>query len=449
MKMNLPNRRKTAAEDRKKQSRWRWASHAQKLLLFIITLTLITGCETIPTSSITPKPWKNEQQATEQYPHLTEDKPPAHIALLLPFDGVFADAGNAVRNGFLSAWFKDAKGAKRPRITIHNTMGANVQLVYKEAISAGAEFVIGPLDKPSVALLEELPQFPVPTLTLNNGKEASMQNNRNTVETLILTRIPAQNSPPPQIGATKAPLYQFTLSPEFEAGQAAQRARYDGHARAAILTPQTPWGQRMEHAFATAWEQLGGIIVDSRSFPAELKEISATVERLLKTDTDCILMAAFPREARQLQPQIKFHHMGNRPMPVYTTYHVFSGVVNPLLDEDINGIIFADMPWVLEQHSGNQSSLRNLVTSTWPESTSKYSRFYAFGIDAYRIIPYLPGLRFRNSPNFKGETGELSVDSQGHVNKQSLWAVMQRGKPVPDKNGPQYEQHKKSIERDG
>nr|VFK17752.1 MAG: hypothetical protein BECKLFY1418C_GA0070996_103516 [Candidatus Kentron sp. LFY] len=402
---------------------------------------------------------------------ITKDRPPPHIALLLPLDGVFAGAGNAVRDGFLSAWFKDARNAQRPKITIRNTTGANIQLLYDQVIDAGARFVVGPLDKPSVTLLEELPQFPAPILTLNHGKETPVQNHQNATGTLILTKtftnkIFAEKTTIPKTATAESPLYQFTLSPEFEAWQAAQRAWHDGHTRAATLTPRTPWGQRMKQTFEITWEQLGGAIIENRSFPSELKEISTTVQRLLKTDNamrnrksitkpsdarddehrdptdhdaiDCILMAAFPREARQLQPQIKFHHIGDQPIPVYATYHVFSGTVNPMLDEDLNGIIFADMPWVL-QNTENRATLRSLVTSTWPESSAKYSRFYAFGIDAYRIIPHLKRLRTRNFPNFMGETGELSVDNQRHVKRQSLWAIIRKGRPEPYKDNVRYD----------
>nr|VFK58470.1 MAG: hypothetical protein BECKTUN1418D_GA0071000_10833 [Candidatus Kentron sp. TUN] len=423
---------------------------------------------------------------------ITEDKPPTHIALLLPLDDIFAGAANAVRDGFLSAWFKDTKRIERPKITIRNTVGSNIQLVYNEVMEAGAEFVVGPLDKPSVALLEELPDFPIPILTLNHGKEIPTgdDGNDSAIGTLTLARTFIKGPVMRKVAANKLPLYQFTLSPESEAKQTAQRAWYDGHMRAAILTPRTPWGRRMEQTFVTTWEQLGGVVVERRAFPAELKEISATVERLLKTDEamarrksatkpsdepqesnielsdtdvdidpedelkqrlmdydaiDCIFMAAFPREARQLQPQIKFHYGIDVPIPVYATSHVFSGTANPTLDEDLDGITFGDMPWVLQRDPESKEALRNVVTSTWPESTRKYLRFYAFGIDAYRIIPYLKRLGTRNFPNFKGETGELSIDSKGHVNRQLLWAVMRRGKPMPDKNGKQYNRYRKDM----
>nr|VFJ45449.1 MAG: hypothetical protein BECKFM1743C_GA0114222_100251 [Candidatus Kentron sp. FM]VFJ61529.1 MAG: hypothetical protein BECKFM1743A_GA0114220_102862 [Candidatus Kentron sp. FM]VFK06749.1 MAG: hypothetical protein BECKFM1743B_GA0114221_100241 [Candidatus Kentron sp. FM] len=368
-----------------------------------------------------------ERFLLKEFMAIAQDEPPSHIALLLPLDGNFSGAAKAVHDGFLSAWLNDNEDIDRPVITIHNTVGADIQTLYNEVIDAGAEFVVGPLDKPSVTLLTKLSVLPKPTLTLNRATQTS--GDKSQAQTTL------------ESGAS---LYQFTLAPESEAEQVARRAWLDGHVRATILTPKTSWGRRMENTFTMTWKQLGGTIVDSQSFPNDnLEEISTIVQQLI-TNTghkqpvpgdddlghkamDCILMAAFPREARQLQPQLKFHHAGD--VTIYATSHIFSGSINPVLDQDINGIVFGDMPWVL-QNPEDETTLRNVVAATWPELAPKYVRYYAFGIDAYRIIPYLKGLRNRTFGSFKGETGELSVDSAGFVNRKLLWAHIHKGKPV-------------------
>ncbi|MBT8421384.1 MAG: penicillin-binding protein activator [Gammaproteobacteria bacterium] len=363
----------------------------------------------------------------EELAEIARDKLPVHIALLLPLDGNFSGVATAIHDGFLSAWLRDNEDADRPTITIHNTVGADIQTLYSEAIDAGAEFVVGPLDKPSVARLTKLPVLPQPTLTLNHAADG-----------ISGSELKAKTT-----SDASAPLYQFTLAPESEAKQIAERARLDGHTRAAILTPETQWGQRMEDAFTATWQQLGGAVVDSQGFSENLEEISTSVQQLVKNTghrepvsedddsahkgMDCILMAAFPREARQLLPQLKFHYAGD--VPIYASSHIFSGIVDPVLDQDIDDVVFGDMPWVL-QDSQDAATLRSAVMAAWPESAPKYLRYYALGIDAYRIIPRLKGLRTRNFESFKGETGELSVDSEGRVNRTLLWARIYRGKPV-------------------
>lgn len=358
---------------------------------------------------------------------------PAHIALLLPLDGDFAGAAKAIHDGFLVAWLKDNEDADRPLVTIRNTVGTDIEALYREVVDAGAEFVVGPLDKRAVARLERLPALRKPTLMLNHPVQSA----------------PGQSTNKQSTGRTRAgtsrvspvPSYQFTLDPESEAKQVAWRARRDGCVRAAILTPATGWGKRMETAFTSAWEPLGGTVVDSQAFPEKLEKISISVQKLLgdvehlksapeDAPMDCILMAAFPREARQVRPQLNFHHASE--IPVYATSHVFGGTVDPVLDQDINGIIFGDMPWVLEK-SGSGAELRNTVTATWPEFAPRYIRYYALGIDAYRIIPRLAGLRAGSFEEFQGKTGGLSVDGEGRVNRKLLWARMKRGRPVISK----------------
>ena len=173
-------------------------------------------------------------------------------------------------------------------------------------------------------------------------------------------------------------LYQFALSPEEEAEQVAERAWFDGHGRVAILAPQTAWGVRVADAFGVAWEQLGGRVVENQAYRTEDDEegqppdLSVPVELLLnldeseqrvqtlrkvlrrrvhfeprpRDDIDFVFMAGFPREARQLRPQFRFHNAAG--VPIYSTSHVFTGSPDAAADGDIDGITFGDMPWVLE-----------------------------------------------------------------------------------------------------
>nr|VFJ59878.1 MAG: hypothetical protein BECKDK2373C_GA0170839_107512 [Candidatus Kentron sp. DK] len=353
-----------------------------------------------------------------------QKKPPPHIALLLPLNGDFSGVARAIQDGFITAWLHDSGAADRPVVTIGNTVGADIGALYQEAIDAGAEFIVGPLDKPSVARLTELPALQKPVLALNHAENSAGK---------------ARGHP-----GSGAPLYQFTLDPEEEAAQAARRARSDGCIRAGVLTPETHWGQRMADSFTGQWREHGGTIADGQSFSDKPEEIAASVQKLLDNtererpqspsssvpreyDMDCILMAAFPREARQLQPQLNFYYAGD--VPIYATSHLFGGIVDPVSDQDIDGIIFGDMPWIL-RGSEDASVLRDRVMETWPEFAQKYLRYYALGIDAYRILPYLEGLRAGSFEDFQGQTGTLLVDGQGRVNRKLLWARIRKGVPV-------------------
>jgi len=143
--------------------------------------------------------------------HLMLDYP-HQVALLLPLSGSASGVGNAIRNGFLGAYFASASGLDdRQTIRIYDvTAEGGASAAYAEAVADGAQFVVGPLLKDSVVELANDILVPVPVLTLNY--------------------LPDDTLAPPG-------LYQFALAPEDEAAAAAGRAISDGHTRAVALVP--------------------------------------------------------------------------------------------------------------------------------------------------------------------------------------------------------------------
>src|SRR5690606_28896371 len=65
-----------------------------------------------------------------------------------------------------------------------------------------------------------------------------------------------------------------------------------------------------------------------------------------RQDVDFIFVGAFPREARLIRPQLRFHHAMD--VPVVATSHVFTGTANATADQDMDGVRFVDMPWLLD-----------------------------------------------------------------------------------------------------
>ncbi|MDH5368732.1 MAG: penicillin-binding protein activator, partial [Gammaproteobacteria bacterium] len=132
---------------------------------------------------------------------------PKNIALLLPLTGRFANPAKAIRDGLLAAYYAE-KNKEDITIRIYDTKGTpeNIDDIYEKAISNGAQFVIGPLNKASINKLAEQDDLSVPTLALNYIDPT--------------TTVPGE-------------LYQFGLSPEEEALQVAERTWLDGHVNAA------------------------------------------------------------------------------------------------------------------------------------------------------------------------------------------------------------------------
>lgn len=342
------------------------------------------------------------------------------IALLLPLSGQFAKQATAIRDGLLAAYYHQS-ASERPQLRIYDINAddpASVNARYQQALSDGAQFIIGPLNKSSVNQLATASELAVPTLALNYSEATS-------------TNVPH--------------LFQFGLAPEDEARQAAERAWLDGHINALAIVPEGPWGMRVLNAFQARWQQLGGNLLEAQSYSLTNKDFSTPISHLLdvdasqrriraiqaltglaikheprrRQDADFIFMLGQPVQARQLRPQLKFHRASD--LPVYSTSHVYSGKADPLADRDMNGAVFNDMPWLLGIHSRYQQ-LRQQLLQQFPDTDEQYVRLYALGIDAYHLLPQLGRLQQYQSARFPGETGSLSLDAQGRIHRQLVWA---------------------------
>jgi outer membrane PBP1 activator LpoA protein len=249
-------------------------------------------------------------------------------------------------------------------------------------------------------------------------------------------------------------LFQFGLLPEDEAHQSAQFIVENGYYRAAAIIPQGPWGQRLLVAFKESLEERGGQLVDHVAYAAERNDFSAPIQRLLslqhsrsrrkglqqslgeelkfeprrREDIDVIFIAAAPKNARLLKPQLSFHHAAD--IPVYATSHAFTGVPDIRADKDMDGLVYLDIPLVLDSGADAQL-LREQVRTHWPEDTQRYIRLFALGVDAYNLIPDLEKLR--NSPDLRlpGLTGELFIDTGRRVHRRLLWGFFEKGEPLP------------------
>lgn len=142
-----------------------------------------------------------------------------------------------------------------------------------------------------------------------------------------------------------------------------------------------------------------------------------------RQDVDMIFMVATPRDARQLKPQFKFHYAGE--IPVFSTSHAFTGQLNKQADRDIDELKFCDMPWILNAPDKFKKSL----IDHWPEQ-QRYTRFFALGVDAYNMIPFLGRLQGKTYERFSGQTGNLYLDPFNRIHRELLWAQFNRGKPV-------------------
>jgi hypothetical protein len=347
---------------------------------------------------------------------------PKRIALMLPFSGRLEKVAEAIQNGFLYAYYQDPGQLAELEIIDASSDPAEFNLQYEQAIQNGADFIVGPVDKDLVELLQQRESLPVPTLTLNYGNDQD---------------------------EGKLNLYQFGLRPEDEAVQIADLALAQGRHHALVLVPDTEWGYRLQRAFTLRFESLGGRVVGSNVYPAKQSDYSAAITNLLnlttsnhrrsilqqaiqeqvkfearrRQDVDMIFIAANSRQARLIKPQLKFHHA--QDLPVYATSHISSSNAKPEDDRDLNEILFVDIPWMLD--NSNNRDYRE-VNQYWPQESQRFGRLFALGIDAYRMIRSLRRLMLNPEESQQHHTGLLSVDKSGRVKRSLLMATYQNGK---------------------
>lgn len=357
---------------------------------------------------------------------------PERIALLLPLSGPLADAGAAIRDGLLAAYYNQPDYIQRPEIALYDTGADGLEpgAAYARAVADGAAFVIGPLDKAAVATLADRVELEVPVLSLNYLPEGSVR--------------PPSN------------LYQFGLLPEDEARQAAEAAIQNNHFNAIALVPDGDWGERMLTAFASRFEELGGVLLGAAQYNSRATDYGRPIqsvlnldrsyarERMLQStigrdvrfeprrrqDVEVVFLAAMPRQARLLEPQLEFHRAAD--LPAYATSHVFSGTPDADADWDMNGLFFTEIPWLLDNLRTPDALFRE-VSTLWPGIHGRYPRLYALGIDAFSVLPHLERLDADAGVGggLTGRTGRLTLDQRRRIRRQLQWAWFDKGVPIP------------------
>jgi outer membrane PBP1 activator LpoA protein len=358
-------------------------------------------------------------------------RPADRVTLLLPLSGRFSQAGAAVREGFIAAWLNARGTGAGTQLSVVDTESVDVATAYRDAAASGTQFVVGPLRKEAIAAIVQTGALEVPMLALN-----------------------AVDWPQDAQSPRPAALFQMALSPEQEAAQVAERIWYDGHVTVAMISPSGDWGDRVVEAFQSAYSDLGGQVVEHQSFDPTGRDLSAPVAQLLnidesderyralrnmlgvdlkhelrrRQDIDAIFMASFANQARLLRPQLRFHRATR--VPVYSTSHVYTGQPNPELDRDIDGVLFGDMPWILDANLDNDPVKRELLLH-WPEAMAGYARLFALGADAAALMGQLGRLRSGTVSSYAGYTGELQVDSNNVIVRKLQWAQFNNGLAEP------------------
>ena len=335
-----------------------------------------------------------------------------HIAILLPESGRYAAPAKALRDGIMAAYYEIPE-AQRPALRFYDSSDpANVWPLYSQAVEAGAQAVIGPLQKEAVGQLLRAGELPVPVLALNH--------------------VDGDTAPPQNF-------YMFALDPEHEAHLAAEFIWQRGLRHPVMLTPDNPWGERLRGAFDERWLGLTGEEVEGRAYAPDSADYSQAISNLMhldlskarharmqqwlgqrlefeprrRQDIDAVFVAAHPQQAQSMRPQLAFFHAGDLPM--VTTSQAWDGTLSPQQLADMRGILLPDIPLIAD------TSERATLGQQLPGILSPGVRLYAMGIDAMRLLPHLQRLQASPYEALDGQTGNLFMNHEHQVLRQLVW----------------------------
>ncbi len=338
-------------------------------------------------------------------------KVPAKIALLLPGDGNFAAAGRSIREGFFAAYMHAAHNhAPRPIVRVYNSHGTTAGSIagYQQAVADGAQFVVGPLTRDDVTALFSQASLPVPVLALNHP------DNR---------QLPA--------GDTS----EFGLLPENEGAQAADRMIGRGLRHAYVIISDDDFAQRAAGAFKAELIARGGqldgihVVTDFTSALQGLNLGNYTSKpgsTVAASPDTGIFISMRPTEARLLLPQLR---VAGVQLPVFATSHIYAGSDDAAADRDLDGVEFCDMPWLFNAQPGLPD--HDAIAALLPAARDGAGRLFAFGMDAWSLVPYIDWMRAHPGSYLPGATGQLTADPFGRVRNVLIWAKFQNGLARP------------------
>jgi outer membrane PBP1 activator LpoA protein len=329
---------------------------------------------------------------------------PAHVALLLSATGRVAVASAAVRDGFFAAYFHTpVTREQRPTIKVYDTGGTadGTLAAYQQAVADGASLVVGPLSRGAVGALFSQASLPVPVLALNH----------------------AQGNQPVPTGSA-----EFALLPEAEGAQLAAHMITSGLHAAIVFRGSDDTSARTFAAFKLEFESLGGQVANDIVLQPGDVDFAAQIQAALAASGDQTGIVALlrPDQGRLLLPQLR---LARSTLPVFSTSMMYSGNEDATADGDLDGVQFSDEPWLYDAQAGlpNHATLASqLSTAAGPAA-----RLFAFGMDAYALMPYLGWRRSHPGSTLAGATGQLTMDAFGHVQRTPIWVEFQGGVARP------------------
>lgn len=391
------------------------------------------------------------QQSLEETPIQAK-----RIAVLLPLTGRLANQGIAIKEGILAAYLENLAAAQLDTNNIsefvQSTDGNLTALQqYREirffdsALKTAQELnelvtdfdvVLGPLVKEQITELTSILPSDKILLALNR---VELNTASTTIEPLGFEA---------ESRSSAAEHYYFSLAPEDEAQQLALHIQQKQLIRPIVFAADNATTQRMAAAFIAKWQETPNAIQpdltiftdnkDMRIRVSEMLDVAQSeqrikqIERLAdvevigvernRRDIDAIVLFANPEQTALLNPIIEasLSPFAQKSLSVFASSRSYSIDLNSNNLRDLRNLTFADMPWMLPEHSWQPLAKR--TQQIWPQRQDTLLRLFAMGFDAYNLLPNLRRLKTLPQIVSQGLTGEINVDEKGVLHRRLPWA---------------------------
>jgi outer membrane PBP1 activator LpoA protein len=352
--------------------------------LVLLVLLLYFGAGTLATRGVLAQEQSDAQERAEPIPR------EAHISVLLPLQSpTLGRLADAVRRGVLEAHRVHA-GAGLPVVILASGEDPyEITQAYERAVQQGARFIIGPLTRTAVSVVASSNLVRVSTLALN---------------------APEGDMPLPY------EMYLFGMQVESEARQLARLAAQQGRRRALVVASDSVLSKRLAEAFRTEWVQRGNQVEEEFQYTTDVSSLSKLRDMLTIGSADMVFLALDGKRAKLIRSYLGLS------MAIYATSLVHTSDA-PLANYELNGVFFVDMPWLL---TPDHPAVLSYERPDPAQANIEYQRFYAMGIDAYRIAQDL----LRTDSEFQpldGVTGYITLDHDRRLIREGVAAQFVQG----------------------
>jgi outer membrane PBP1 activator LpoA protein len=382
-----------------------------------------------------PSPF-SEVRPAHELPPLPSVGGPVRIALLLPLrSNALHDTAEAVRAGFYAARKTDNDAGISVTLLQTSDDPRDIVAAYNAALPLH-DVIVGPMTRSGVTALAASGSVVKPTIALAQPDDTA-----------------------PVLPSLMLPM---GLSLQEESRQIAKWAADGMTAQPAfIVTTNVSWQRRAARAFAQEWQSRGGraavIEINDAGGYLDPNQLLALRERVKQELPGLLFVALDAAQARQVREAIGtetplYGTSQINPLPYQQprlqSQQVQSQVLEPQAQQDaqppqqpgkeiervpfMEGVRLVDMPWQLQADHTAVMVYPRLPQLPDQARNANIERFYALGIDAYRVAREIG--RGRANFDLDGVTGRLRVVFGGngaYIERVTLPATFREGIVVP------------------